>query len=226
MIDHFLDAGATVVALSRVRHHPVSRPVDINRTLRQAGLLEVYTQDGMEYLDPWTSHAFAVADHQVAHVYVRTRTTCAQSREILVDSPAWTRCSTPRASGARPRPRRSGELVAVAEPDAWFTYYYWLDDDRAPDFARQVEIHRKPGYDPAELFLDHADPGETPRGRQARPQEARVPLPPADGPAGPLGRPRQPRPPPDDPPTAPYCCVPHRNTAARPSPPRTSRACS
>ncbi len=52
---------------------------------------------------------------------------------------------------------RSGELVAVAEPDAWFTYYYWLDDDRAPDFARTVEIHRKPGYDPAELFFDPAD---------------------------------------------------------------------
>ena len=51
---------------------------------------------------------------------------------------------------------RSGELVAIAEPDAWFTYYYWLDDARAPDFARTVDIHRKPGYDPVELFLDPA----------------------------------------------------------------------
>ena len=51
---------------------------------------------------------------------------------------------------------RSGELVAIARPDAWFTYYYWLDDRRAPDFARLVEIHRKPGYDPVELFLDPA----------------------------------------------------------------------
>ncbi len=50
--------------------------------------------------------------------------------------------------------RRSGELVAIAEPDAWFTYYYWLDEARMPDFARTVDIHRKPGYDPAELFLD------------------------------------------------------------------------
>ena len=49
---------------------------------------------------------------------------------------------------------RSGELVAISESDAWFTYYYWLDDARAPDFARTVDIHRKPGYDPAELFLD------------------------------------------------------------------------
>jgi hypothetical protein len=51
---------------------------------------------------------------------------------------------------------RSGELVAVAAPDSWFTYYYWLDDRRAPDFARTVDIHRKPGYDPAELFIDPA----------------------------------------------------------------------
>ena len=51
---------------------------------------------------------------------------------------------------------RSGELVLVAEPDAWFTYYYWEDDDRAPDYARTVDIHRKPGYDPVELFLDPA----------------------------------------------------------------------
>jgi len=42
----------------------------------------------------------------------------------------------------------------VAEPEAWFTYYYWLDDARAPDFARTVDIHRKPGYDPVELYLD------------------------------------------------------------------------
>ena len=49
---------------------------------------------------------------------------------------------------------RAGDLVVLAEPDAWFTYYYWLDDRKAPDFARTVDIHRKPGYDPAELFMN------------------------------------------------------------------------
>jgi len=49
---------------------------------------------------------------------------------------------------------RSGDLVAVAAPGAWFTYYFWEDDARAPDYARTVDIHRKPGYDPCELFLD------------------------------------------------------------------------
>ena len=158
LLDH-LDAGATVVALSEYGITPVSRPVDINRALRRAGLLEVHTQDGMEYLDPWTSRAFAVADHQVAHVYVRTRTTSPRSPGSSANSTAWTRCSDPTGKAAHGLDHeRSGELVAVADPDAWFTYYYWLDDDRAPDFARQVEIHRKPGYDPAELLYDETVP--------------------------------------------------------------------
>jgi hypothetical protein len=49
---------------------------------------------------------------------------------------------------------RSGELVAISDARSWFTYYHFLDDDRAPDYARTVDIHRKPGYDPVELFLD------------------------------------------------------------------------
>src|SRR5205085_7678519 len=53
---------------------------------------------------------------------------------------------------------RSGELVAIADASSWFTYYYWLDDRMAPDFARTVDIHRKPGYDPVELFLDPSLP--------------------------------------------------------------------
>jgi hypothetical protein len=51
---------------------------------------------------------------------------------------------------------RSGDLVAVSRPDRWFSYYFWFDDARAPDYARTVDIHRKPGYDPAELFVDPA----------------------------------------------------------------------
>jgi predicted AlkP superfamily pyrophosphatase or phosphodiesterase len=153
-----LDAGATVVALSEYGITPVSRPVDVNRLLRAEGLLEVYTQAGMEYLDPWTSRAFAVADHQVAHVYVDDPADVSRVRDMLstlsgVDE-VLDRDAQARYGIDHPR---AGELVVVAEPDAWFTYYYWLDDARAPDFARGVEIHRKPGYDPAELFFDPAD---------------------------------------------------------------------
>ncbi|MFF3207490.1 alkaline phosphatase family protein, partial [Streptomyces sp. NPDC002962] len=151
--------GRTVVVLSEYGIGEVSRPVDINRALRRAGLLEVHTQDGMEYLDPMTSRAFAVADHQLAHVYVRRPEDLPRVREVLEDLPGVGELlgDEGKKEHGLDHPR-SGELVAVAEPDAWFTYYYWLDDARAPDFAQLVEIHRKPGYDPAELFMDPLDP--------------------------------------------------------------------
>jgi predicted AlkP superfamily pyrophosphatase or phosphodiesterase len=151
--------GATTVALSEYGITSVSRPVEINRALRRAGLLNVHTQDGMEYLDPWTSRAFAVADHQIAHVYVRDPADLERVRSLLTELDGVDRVlDAAGKADAGIDHERSGELVAIADPDAWFAYYYWLDDSRAPDFARLVEIHRKPGYDPAELFMDPADP--------------------------------------------------------------------
>ena len=159
LIDAARAREGEVVVLSEYGITPAARPVDVNRLLRREGLLEVFTQEGMEYLDPWTSRAFAVADHQVAHVYVREPELLPAVGNLLGELPGVDLVlddEGKRAAGLD-HPR-AGELVAVAEPDAWFTYYYWLDDERAPDFARTVEIHRKPGYDPAELFLDPADP--------------------------------------------------------------------
>jgi predicted AlkP superfamily pyrophosphatase or phosphodiesterase len=158
VIDAAREHDAAVVALSEYGITAVRRPVDVNRHLRRARLLEVHTQAGMEYLDPWASRAFAVADHQVAHIYVRDVSLVAKVRDLLAELPGVDSVlddDGKRVAGLD-HPR-AGELVAVAEPDAWFTYYYWLDDARAPDFARTVEIHRKPGYDPAELFLNPRD---------------------------------------------------------------------
>ncbi|MEU0162930.1 nucleotide pyrophosphatase/phosphodiesterase family protein [Streptomyces sp. NPDC006261] len=151
--------GRTVVALSEYGITDAGRPVDVNRALRRAGLLEVHTQDGMEYLDPGASRAFAVADHQLAHVYVRRPEDLGAVRAALegLDGVDLLLDEQGKKEHGLDHPR-SGELVLLAEPDAWFTYYYWLDDARAPDFARHVEIHRKPGYDPAELFMDPEDP--------------------------------------------------------------------
>ncbi|HEX6358442.1 nucleotide pyrophosphatase/phosphodiesterase family protein [Actinophytocola sp.] len=158
LLDDARNAGATVVALSEYGITSVQRSVDINRLLRREGLLEVYTQDGMEYLDPWVSRAFAVADHQVAHVYVADQSDIPRVASMLGELSGVDEVLD-RAAQARYGldHERAGDLVVVADPDAWFTYYYWLDDDRAPDFARGVEIHRKPGYDPAELFFNPAD---------------------------------------------------------------------
>ena len=164
LLDDAAAAGATVVVLSEYGITDASRPVDINRLLRREGLLEVYTQDGMEYLDPWTSRAFAVADHQIAHIYVQDPADVEAVAKLLNWLPGVAEVLDDAGKATYGLDHeRAGELVAVAEPDAWFTYYYWLDDDRAPDFARAVEIHRKPGYDPAELLFDPADPLAKPR---------------------------------------------------------------
>jgi predicted AlkP superfamily pyrophosphatase or phosphodiesterase len=108
-------------------------------------------------LDPGASRAFAVADHQVAHVYVRDPGDIERVALLLGELPGVGQVLDGHGQARVGLDHaRSGELVAVAEPGAWFTYYYWLDDARAPDFARTVDIHRKPGYDPVELFLDPA----------------------------------------------------------------------
>ena len=158
LLDDAERLGVGVIAVSEYGITEVSEPVDINRVLRRAGLLEVHAQDGMEYLDPWTSTAFAVADHQVAHVYVRDPDRVEEVRRVLEATHGIDQVLDRAGRAAYGVDHeRSGELLAVAAPRAWFTYYYWLDDARAPDFARGVEIHRKPGYDPAELFFDPAD---------------------------------------------------------------------
>ena len=159
LIDAAQRAGAHVVALSEYGITEVSRPVHINRALRQAGWLRVRDELGRDQLDAGASEAFAVADHQIAHVYV--------ARPDLVDGVANVLRALPGVervldeAGKREMGLdhpRSGELVAIARADSWFTYYHFLDDARAPDYARTVDIHRKPGYDPVELFVDPALP--------------------------------------------------------------------
>jgi predicted AlkP superfamily pyrophosphatase or phosphodiesterase len=155
LIDAVRDDGAEVVVLSEYGIEAANRPVHINRALRQAGLLAVRDTLGWEMLDAGASRAFAVADHQVAHVYVRDPGDRERALALCRAQPGVGRVLAGDAiSDAGLDHPRAGELVLVAEPGAWFTYYYWLDDERAPDFARTVDIHRKPGYDPVELFLD------------------------------------------------------------------------
>jgi predicted AlkP superfamily pyrophosphatase or phosphodiesterase len=157
LLEHVRKDGARVVVLSEYGITPVVGAVHPNRALREAGLLTVKHELGRELLDPGASEAFAVADHQIAHVYVRRPERVAAVRDLLAALPGVERvldAEGKRAAGLD-HPR-SGELVAVSRADRWFTYYYWLDDAVAPDFARTVDIHRKPGYDPVELFLDPA----------------------------------------------------------------------
>lgn len=150
------DSGHTVAVLSEYGITPVTSGVDINRVLRRAGFLRVQQVDlGWELLDTGGSEAFAVADHQLAHVYVKHPERVDEVRAALRATPGIAEVLDREAQSAYGLDHpRSGELVAVAAPDRWFTYYYWLDDARMPDFAPTVDIHRKPGYDPVELFID------------------------------------------------------------------------
>ena len=155
LIDHFSGRGARVVVLSEYGIEAVSRPVHLNRVLRGQGLITVREERGLELLDAGASAAFAVADHQIAHVYVNDPNRRDLVRETLLRTPGVEQVLDRDAQRAQHLDHpRSGDFVAIAEADAWFTYYYWNDDRRAPDFARTVDIHRKPGYDPVELFLD------------------------------------------------------------------------
>ncbi len=155
LIDAAQRAGARVIVLSEYGITAVSKPVHINRALRQAGYIQVREELGRELLDAGASRAFAVADHQIAHVYVADPALVPEVKALVEALPGVERVldEAGKRQAGLDHPR-SGELVAIARADSWFTYYYFLDEARAPDFARTVDIHRKPGYDPVELFLD------------------------------------------------------------------------
>jgi predicted AlkP superfamily pyrophosphatase or phosphodiesterase len=157
LIDFYESRGARVIVLSEYGIVPVSRPVHPNRVLRSAGLIAYRMELGREVIDIGGSEAFAMADHQISHVYVRDPARVAEVR-ALFEGVAGVGEVLDEA-GKREYGLdhdRSGDVVLIAEPDSWFTYYYWEDDAKAPDYARTVDIHRKPGYDPVELFLDPA----------------------------------------------------------------------
>jgi predicted AlkP superfamily pyrophosphatase or phosphodiesterase len=149
--------GREVIVLSEYGITAVDRPIHVNRALREAGYVAIRTEEGGELLDPTASKAFAVADHQIAHIYVAEPSLVPGVRALVASLPGVERVhdDTDKHTVGLDHPR-AGELVAMADARSWFTYYYWTADERAPDFARTVEIHRKPGYDPVELFLDPA----------------------------------------------------------------------
>ena len=148
-------AGAEIVVLSEYGITEVSNPIHVNRALRRAGWLRVREEQGREQLDPGASDAFAVADHQIAHIYVARPELVGEVAQLLRSLPGVERVLDQEGKRAIGLDHpRSGELVAISDARSWFTYYHFLDDDRAPDYARTVDIHRKPGYDPVELFVD------------------------------------------------------------------------
>ena len=149
LIDFYEARDIKVLILSEYGISPVNKPVHLNRLFREKGWLSIKRELGRETLDVGGCRAFVVADHQVAHVYVNDDSIRGEVKALLENTDGVEELRVIKdATG------RAGDFVAVSDSNAWFTYYYWLDDDLAPDFARCVDIHRKPGYDPCELFLD------------------------------------------------------------------------
>ena len=155
VIDAAQAAGAEVMAFSEYGLLPVRRHSAPNRILREAGLLTVRDGPFGEAIDAYQSRALAVCDHQIAHVYVPDEADRERVAALFEQEDTVARVLDHRAKVAMGLEHpRAGDLVLLARPDAWFAYPYWLDDKRAPDFARTIDIHRKPGYDPCELFFD------------------------------------------------------------------------
>jgi predicted AlkP superfamily pyrophosphatase or phosphodiesterase len=155
LITYYENKGANIILLSEYGITAVNQPIHINRILREKGYIAVKNELGLETLDAGTSRAFAVADHQLAHIYIKdkkdiptikTLLESIRGIELVLDEEGKQQFHIHHD--------RAGELVVVADKDSWFTYYYWLDDTKAPDYARCVDIHRKPGYDPVEMFAD------------------------------------------------------------------------
>ena len=155
LIDQCRTTGRRVLVVSEYGLTAVSGPIHINRVLRDAGWIAVRDEAGTDSLDAGASEAFAVADHQIAHVHVRNPQRLEDVRSLLQSIPGVESVLDRRAQAAIGIDHeRAGDLVAISAADRWFTYYFWIDDDRAPDYARTVDIHRKPGYDPLELLVD------------------------------------------------------------------------
>jgi predicted AlkP superfamily pyrophosphatase or phosphodiesterase len=146
-----------VVLLSEYGITDVNRPIHLNRLFREQGWLSIKDELGLEAIDLGGSRVFAIADHQLAHIYVQDQSLIPAVRALLERTPGVEHVLAKQEKFlTRLDHARSGDLVALADADSWFTYYYWLNDKLAPDYARCVDIHRKCGYDPVELFLDPA----------------------------------------------------------------------
>jgi len=154
LVNFYETKNATIILLSEYGIAPVNNPIHVNRMLRKNGLLEIRIERGLELLDAGASKAFAVADHQVAHIYINDASVTKQLRSI-VEKIHGVELILDRSEqlSYHLNHERAGDLVLMADKDSWFTYYFWLDDNKAPDYARTVDIHKKPGYDPIEMFM-------------------------------------------------------------------------
>jgi len=142
-----------IILVSEYGFNKVNNSISPNRILRDNNLLSVRKISGKEYIDFELSKAFAMVDHQIAHVYIKpgfkddvTRVFSSNDVGTILDDKLKTIHHIDNA--------KSGDIILCAKKNSWFNYYWWTDASSAPEFTFTVDIHRKPGYDPLELFID------------------------------------------------------------------------
>jgi predicted AlkP superfamily pyrophosphatase or phosphodiesterase len=154
LVNYYEKKDAQIIILSEYGIAPVNNPIHLNRLFRKNDLLQIRVERGLELLDPGASKAFAVVDHQVAHVYINDASVTDKVKKLLAKVSGIELILDKTAQQSyHIDHERSGDLVLMADAQSWFTYYFWLDDALAPDYARVVDIHKKPGYDPVEMFM-------------------------------------------------------------------------
>ncbi|WP_424001538.1 alkaline phosphatase family protein [Maribacter sp. IgM3_T14_3] len=158
LVQHYEALDTRVILLSEYGITNVNRPIHLNRLLRKEGMLAIREERGLELLDAGASDVFAVADHQIAHVYCKNSKDIERVAELMKSIGGVEKVLYGEdLKTYHIDHERCGDIVVVADKDSWFTYYFWLDDAKAPDYARMVDIHKKPGYDPVEMLTDPKD---------------------------------------------------------------------
>jgi predicted AlkP superfamily pyrophosphatase or phosphodiesterase len=155
--DAFAPARPLWLVASEYTIGPVDHVVYPNRVLRSSGLLAVADGAEGEQLDLAGSRAWTLVDHQLGHVFVQEAADIDRAAALFRgrEGIAEVLVGAERKKYDLDHPR-AGEVILISAPNSWQAYYWWLADERAPKFARTVDIHRKPGYDPVELFVDMA----------------------------------------------------------------------
>ncbi len=164
LVKYYQEQNCHIILLSEYGITNVNQPIHLNRVLRKEGYLNIRTERGLELLDAGASQAFAVADHQIAHIYLNNKSLKLQIKKLIEQVKGVEKVLIDKEiSNYELNHERTGDLVVIADAQSWFTYYFWLDDKKAPDYARMIDIHKKPGYDPVEMLTDPKDPFVMPK---------------------------------------------------------------
>jgi len=139
--------------LSEYNFNEVNNSVSPNLLLRQHGLLSTRRIEDKDYIDYEFSKAFAMVDHQIAHLYIKPGYED-QVKSIFNNEHVGSILDNDLQKKFKVNHPKSGDLILCSNINSWFNYYWWDDIKHAPDFTFTVDIHRKPGYDPLELFID------------------------------------------------------------------------